>query len=191
MLTKQVFQAHIVSVSIFWTAAFLGLSTVFSAFAQTPPVFLFLMTTVRPDITSGSSIEATSQSPSSLSQGTTQSISKRNSVEPIEGLSPIHKSVKAGDIGKTRSLLSTGANVNQKTASGKTPLHLAVLARDASMTELLLKNGADVTVKDAAGHAPIDYWDSEAGVEILMLLKSYEDKPGLSPVSQGSRGAVR
>lgn len=166
-------------------------NSVLVARAEKSPGLLFLLTTVRPDITSGSSTEATSQTPSSLSQGTTQSLSKRNSVEPIEGSHQIHRSVKAGDLGKTRSLLSSGANVNEKTASGKTPLHLAVLARDTSMVDLLLKNGADVTARDAAGYAPIDYWDSEADIEILRLLTSYEDKSNPSPSTQGTKHAIR
>lgn len=150
--------------------------------AQTPPEFLFLFTTIRPSFTSGLSTEAT-----------TQSISRPTpySAEPMENFHPIHQSVKAGDLDKTRSLISAGANVNQKTATGKTPLHLAVLTRDTPMVEALLENGADVSATDVLGKVPVDYWESDAGDEMLKLLVSRNDPHGSSPINQNKRRTGR
>lgn len=184
MHSRILFIVFLVMAQIVGARLFLSVNKSSLAQAQVPPGYLFMLTTIRPDITSGGSTHATSESPSSFSQGTTQSMSKRNSIEPTEGFSPLHQSVKEGDFGKTKSLISGGTNINQKTSSGKTPLHLAVLQRNGSMVELLLRSGADVTVKDASGRAPMDYWDSETGLEILRLLQSYEKQQALPSATQ-------
>lgn len=191
VLPKVIGWSIVIGISVFP-----AMNTVFCANAQTPPEFLFLFTTIRPSFTSGVSTESTSESTRSSSssfEATSHAISRPTpySAEPMENFHPIHQSVRAGDLDKTRSLISAGANVNQKTATGKTPLHLAVLTRDTPMVEALLENGADVTTRDVLGKVPVDYWEADAGDEMLRLLVSRDHQHGSLPTSQNKRRTGR
>lgn len=61
----------------------------------------------------------------------------------------IHLRIAArdGDIEKIKSLLASGADVNEKNFEGDTPIHVAVIQNRKDVVELLIMNGADVNVE--------------------------------------------
>ena len=87
--------------------------------------------------------------------------------------SPLHQAARSGDVERIRSLVSRGADVNQKDGTGHTPLIAAILryqsqARDRSQprdqsqarnqvqaVEALLTAGADVNLKATGGEIPL------------------------------------
>ena len=57
---------------------------------------------------------------------------------------PLHEAAAAGDIEKVKSLISKGADVNEKDPGGKTPLHCASEKGHTEVARLLLAQGAYV-----------------------------------------------
>jgi cytohesin len=57
---------------------------------------------------------------------------------------PLHEAATAGDIEKVKSLISKGADVNEKDLGGKTPLHCAAEKGYAEVARLLISQGAYV-----------------------------------------------
>ena len=63
-------------------------------------------------------------------------------------VSPLHLAISMKDEAKARSLIESGADVNQKTQYGTTPLHIAVIAGLKNIVELLIEKSADANAKD-------------------------------------------
>lgn len=117
-------------------------------------------------------LTATTMHPDAVTTSTTKSLNpSRNSVENIPTLTPLHQAVRGGHLSYAESLIRSGADVNQQSATGKTPLHFSVLANDARMTTILLHNGARIDIKDDSGRTPMDYWESDGNLEVLELLQ--------------------
>ena len=74
----------------------------------------------------------------------------------------MHQAAYFGEIDKVKSLLSEGADVNQKDKAGFTPLHCAVFGRRKGVVQLLLKNGADVKAISCADATPL-FWACARG----------------------------
>lgn len=67
----------------------------------------------------------------------------------------LHDAVIGGDIEEVKSMLSSGADINQKNRMGGTPLHTAIMNRQKPIAELLIAGGADVNAKDNSGQTPL------------------------------------
>lgn len=65
-------------------------------------------------------------------------------------------------------LLTQGADVNAKSASGTTPLHVAVLRGHRAVTKLLMARGAEVNARDNGGFTPLHYVDKKRIAALLL-----------------------
>ncbi|WP_264719634.1 ankyrin repeat domain-containing protein [Wolbachia endosymbiont (group B) of Eucosma cana] len=68
-------------------------------------------------------------------------------IEKIEGESRLFRTVKEGNIEKTRLLLEQGANVNIKNGKGLTPLDIAMRENDQDMARFLRENKAKTSLE--------------------------------------------
>jgi len=67
----------------------------------------------------------------------------------------LHDAVIAGDIEEVKSMLSSGADINQKNRMGGTPLHTAIMNRQKEIAMLLIAGGADVNARANGGQTPL------------------------------------
>lgn len=67
----------------------------------------------------------------------------------------LHDAVISGDAGEVKSMLSSGADINQKNRMGGTPLQTAIMNRQKDIAMLLIASGADVNVRDNSGQTPL------------------------------------
>ena len=74
-------------------------------------------------------------------------------MDPLE--TPLHKSVKAGNIPDVKALILNGVDINAKDNLNKSPLYYAVLQKKASIVNTLLQNGADPNTKDSTLVTPL------------------------------------
>ncbi len=68
-------------------------------------------------------------------------------IEKIEGESRLFRTVKEGNIEKTRLLLEQGANVNIKNGKGLTPLDIEMRENDQDMARFLRENKAKTSLE--------------------------------------------
>ncbi len=88
-----------------------------------------------------------------------------------EGMTPLHRAVKAGRIETAAILLDNAANPNARAGREMTtPLQMAVRKEDKPLVELLLKHGADVNARDGRGNVPLLGALGGDGYEIAELL---------------------
>ncbi|XP_063834456.1 serine/threonine-protein phosphatase 6 regulatory ankyrin repeat subunit A-like [Ostrinia nubilalis] len=75
-----------------------------------------------------------------------------------------------GDINTVRLLVSSGAELDQPSATGQTPLHLAVLGSHTAIVEYLLDWGADFEARDLNGLRVEHYAVDSCNLETLRLV---------------------
>ena len=76
-------------------------------------------------------------------------------VEFVDGFTPLHYAALDGSLTVADVLLSNKAEVNAKDRRGRTPLHWAAAHDHILMERVLLAHGAEVNVKDGAGRTPL------------------------------------
>lgn len=82
----------------------------------------------------------------------------------------LREAAKIGDIGRARTLIDQGANINERDEYGTTPLALAAGLGHRDLVELLIAKGADLNSQDHNGDMPL-YWAASKGYgEIVTLL---------------------
>ncbi len=94
---------------------------------------------------------------------------RTRSAAPDKVTEALHQAVSDGDIERVRSLLSTGAKVNEKGSDGQTALHLAVKGGHKDVVELLIAKGADVNAKDQNETTPLHIAAEAGRKEIVQL----------------------
>jgi len=82
----------------------------------------------------------------------------------------LHDAVIGGDIEEVKSMLSSGADINQKNRMGGTPLHTAIMNRQKPIAELLIAGGADVNAKTNSGQTPLSEAVKSGDKEIVEQL---------------------
>ena len=82
----------------------------------------------------------------------------------------IHQAIYAGDIDQVKSLISKGANINEKDQQGMIPLHLAILNRNEDIAVLLIAEGADVNARGKNSMTPLHFVAFRGSGEIAGLL---------------------
>jgi ankyrin repeat protein len=96
-------------------------------------------------------------------------VAQSKSVEEL-GRNPVHDAVSCNNLGKVRSLLDNGADVNAPDHYDITPLHMATKAGNVTIAQLLLDNGADVNAQDFYGETPLLIAAKACNAEVVQLL---------------------
>ena len=84
----------------------------------------------------------------------------------------LSKAVKKGDIKGVETLLSKGANVNEKDRHGWTALHWSAINGHADVSKVLLENGANANAVDKSKSTPLHraaYWRHIDVIKLLMM----------------------
>jgi hypothetical protein len=79
------------------------------------------------------------------------------------------QAIAESPIDQIKSMISGGANVNEKNSLGWTPLHAAVRFANIEAVKLLLESNADINAKDNSGQTPL-YAAVETGQKELVDL---------------------
>ena len=82
----------------------------------------------------------------------------------------LHEAVKKGDIKGVETLLSEGANVNEKDEDGDTPLHFSALNGHADVSKVLLENGANVNAVSESKWTPLHRAAFYGHIDVMKLL---------------------
>lgn len=86
---------------------------------------------------------------------------------------PLHEAALAGDIEKVKSLISRGADVNEKDEGGRTALHYACEKGHAEVARLLINQGARINVTTAMmASTPLHYAVMRGDKQTVELLLS-------------------
>lgn len=72
--------------------------------------------------------------------------------------SPLHAAALNGDLELTKTLIASGADVDERDVNGFTPLLLAVQEGHVNLAKILIANGADVNAAaaDDGDFSPLD-----------------------------------
>ncbi len=115
----------------------------------------------------------------------------------LRGTPPLHEATLASDIEKVRSLLSKGANVNEKDAGGsRTALHYACERGHTEVAALLISRGADVNVSSWDAKTPLHAAAASGNKETVELLLSKrahleaKERYGRTPLFEAMRSPV-
>jgi ankyrin repeat protein/beta-lactamase regulating signal transducer with metallopeptidase domain len=91
----------------------------------------------------------------------------------VKSTHPLHEAALTGDINKVRSLLSKGADVNEKDPGGKTALHCASEEGHAEVARLLISQGARVNATNTVeALTPLHYAARRGSKQTVELLLS-------------------
>lgn len=95
------------------------------------------------------------------------------------------------DIGKAKTLISFGANVNQKNSYGNPIIHHAVSEGNPEIVELLISKGADVNAKGQFDRVALHYANKKGMAKILLAHGALVDAPtnyGETPLHWAANG---
>lgn len=69
----------------------------------------------------------------------------------------IHFAASQGDLGKVKTLLAQGVDVNAKDSNGDTPLRCALLSGQYDLAKYLISQGGTIDYVNTRGGSPRDY----------------------------------
>ncbi|CAD0250507.1 unnamed protein product [Spodoptera exigua] len=104
------------------------------------------------------------------------------------GFTPLATAVRKGDINTVRFLLSAGAEIEQRSATGQSALHIAVLNANIPIVQLLLEQGADFGGRDLNDLRVEHYAVDSCSLEMLRYILGrggdvhVEDSNGWTPL---------
>lgn len=67
----------------------------------------------------------------------------------------LHQAIVSGDIEQVKTILSKGANINERNRLGGTPLHTALINKKNEIAELLISKNPDFNIRDNHGRTPL------------------------------------
>jgi len=93
-----------------------------------------------------------------------------------DGQTPLHEAAWNDQKEAAQLIIAIGADVNTADRNGDTPLHVAALNGYGELFDLLVTNSADINAKNKQGKTPVDYMNSPAPRNAIMLSED-ESKP--------------
>jgi len=87
-----------------------------------------------------------------LSLSTSFVIAGEDEQKPAKSL---HQAVVDGDMNTIQTLISQGANINERNRMSWTPLHTAIRNQQKTVAEFLIDKGADINAKDNSGQTAL------------------------------------
>lgn len=99
--------------------------------------------------------------------------------------------ISSNDIGRAKTLIALGANVNQKNSIGYPILHHAVSQGNPELVELLISKGADVNAKDRFDRVALHFAFKKGMAKILVAHGAIVDAPddhGETPLHHAAKG---
>jgi len=93
-----------------------------------------------------------------------------------DGQTPLHEAAWNDQKEAAQLIISRGADVNAADRNGDTPLHVAALNGYDEFFDLLVTNSADINAKNKQGKTPVDYMNSPAPRDAIILSED-ESKP--------------
>ena len=105
-------------------------------------------------------------------------LTKINDLDECD-MTPLYRTIIAGDVSSAKLLLDNGANPNVKCTMGETALYQAVELEKIEQIKLLLKNGADPNITNADGLSPLHAAVNKQNIIIFKLLLKYGANPNL------------
>lgn len=99
--------------------------------------------------------------------------------------------VSSNDIGRAKTLIALGADVNQKNRYGNPIIHHAVSSGNAELVELLISKGADVNAKGQFDRVALHYANKKGMAKILLAHGATVDAPtnyGETPLHWAAEG---
>lgn len=116
--------------------------------------------------------------------------------EPVQS-SPLHAAAARDDVAALKRLLSQGADLEARDASGATALLVATKANRIGAARALIEAGADVNAKDRISDSPYLYAGARGHLEILRMtlvhgadLRSTNRYGGTAMIPAAERGHV-
>ncbi len=82
----------------------------------------------------------------------------------------LHQAIENADYAAIESLLSEGAELEERDAYGRTPLYVAARQGDVELTRRLLERGADPNTTNVAGLSPLHAAVAQGHTEVAELL---------------------
>lgn len=86
-------------------------------------------------------------------------------------ISQLCKAAMKGDVEQVRSLLATGANVNEKSL-GMTPAMYAARYNRAEVLKVLILNKANLNMKSEQGYTVKEYAEMSGATDVLNVLEA-------------------
>ena len=106
--------------------------------------------------------------------GRGSSLPTRAQISKVEeqqgGHTDLMRAALTGDLDTVRTLIGSGADVNERNAEGRTPLMFAAINRETSCAKELLENGADVNVKANDGGTALVFAAAEGDADLVRAL---------------------
>lgn len=110
---------------------------------------------------------------------------------PAQAESLLWDAISSNDIGKAKTLIALGADVNQKNRYGNPIIHHAVSGGNAELVELLISKGADVNAKGQFDRVALHYANKRGMAAILLAHGAIVDAPtnyGETPLHWAAQG---
>lgn len=99
--------------------------------------------------------------------------------------------ISSNDVGKAKTLIALGADVNQKNRYGNPIIHHAVSIGNAELLELLISKGADVNAKGQFDRVALHYANKKGMAKILLAHGATVEPPtnyGETPLHWAAHG---
>uniref|UniRef100_Q47A32 Ankyrin n=1 Tax=Dechloromonas aromatica (strain RCB) TaxID=159087 RepID=Q47A32_DECAR len=112
-------------------------------------------------------------------------------LSPAKAESFLWDAVSKNDVDKAKTLISFGANVNQKNAYGNPIIHHAVAEGNLEIVELLISKGADVNAKGQFDRVALHYANKKGMAKTLLAHRAIVDTPtnyGETPLHWAASG---
>lgn len=100
----------------------------------------------------------------------------------------LHDAVIGGDANEVKTMLSSGADINQKNRMGGTPLQTAIMKRQKDVALLLIASGAEVNNRDNGGQTALSEAVKFGDKEIIEQLIA--KKVDINAITRGGENAL-